>query len=424
MKYTVCLATQRSPALLFQTLDVEKVAALPELAKIFSNGYFVTQVGDKNPEARSWYGYHGNGRSEPPEKKFHVLVSTHLAQQEPDKAPLEGADLRFFIDGKPHALNLRQRYNQCLSLFKAVGCSHCPDRGMKCLSEGVGFELPQRLSPAHQEEDLWDHMRENFPKLGEFTLVKPGSTRTAAFSKAIRSYWEHDFDEIEKNAKKRSEASSDGAATKKFKKTQCVKCVIKDSCDRSKWCKGAYPPLEEIVEMSDRRLTEELRKSHWPEWQLWEVARHVGETAKHSRWNIILTGLTIQGSDGIHATVHRSKGSITQYGGLKTYEDIAKMFKLALTEDKVPGRRGPVKDRNLRAVLWLALKTGRGHQSYGWGHRRYITGVGCNDHKVSILWTNGKYLSSYATEIDKVSQVASHLSEGHLGDVDKVEVRP
>jgi len=422
MKYTVCLATARSPALLFQTLDVEKVAAMPELEKIFSNGYFVTQVGEKNPEARSWYGYHDHAA--PPEKKLHVLVSTHLSQQEPDKAPLEGADLRFFINGKPHTLNLRQRYNQCLSLFKAVGCAHCPDRGMKCLSEGVGFELPQRLSPAHQEEDLWDHLRENFPKLGEFTLVKPGSTRTAAFSKAIRSYWEHDFDEMEKNHKKRSEASIHAAETKKFKKTECVKCPIKDSCDRSRWCKGAYPPVEDIIEMSERRLTETLAKSAWPEWQLWEIARAMGETTKVSRWNVILTGLKLQGTDGIVATVHRSKRDISQFGMLKTYEDIAKAFKLALTEKEVPKTRGPLKDKKLRALLWLTLKTGRGRRRYGWGCSSSIVAVGCTGHSVTVKWTNGSWISSYNDdEITEVSQIASRLSDGELADIDKVEVR-
>lgn len=421
MRYTVCLARKdSSPALIFETLEVEKVAALSELQKIFSNGYFVTQVGEHDPD-RTWYGYHS--QTAPPEKKYYTLVSTHLALQEPDKAPLEGADLSFFINDTAHTLNLRQRYNQCLSLFKVVGCADCPDRGMKCLSEGVGFELPNQLSPAHQAEDLWDHMRENFPKLGEFTLVKPGSTRTESFSKSIRPYWQHDFDEMEKNTKQRSEASTQGAETKKFKKTQCSKCPIKDSCSQASHCKGAYPPESDIIDMSSRRLTAELKKSVWPEWQLWEIARHMGETAKHSRWNIILTGLTIQGSDGIHATVHRAKGSITQYNGLKTYEDIAATFKLAKTKKDVKARAGPVKDSNLRAILWLALKTGRGHQSYGWGCRRYITGVGCDDHKVSVLWTNGSYLSSYTTDINKVSQIAFQLSNGRLADIDKVEVR-
>jgi len=421
MKYTVCLATSRSPALLFQTLDVEKVAALPELEKIFSNGYFVTQVGERNPEARSWYN---RNEREPPEKKLHVLVSTHLKDQNPDEAPLEGADLRFFINGKPHALNLRTRYNQCLSLFKAVGCSHCPDRGMRCLSEGVGFELPQRLSPAHQEEDLWDHVRENFPKLGEFTLVKPGSTRTAAFSKAIRSYWEHDFEEMEKNHKKRSEASTQGAETKKFKKEQCGKCPIKSSCDRSRWCKGAYPPVEDIVEMSERRLTETLAKSPWPEWQLWEVARAMGATAKVSRWNVMLTGLKLQGTDGVVATVHRAKGDIQPFGMLKTYEDIAKAFDLALTEADVPAKRGPVKDKTTRALLWLTLKTGRGNKSYGWGCRSYITAVGCDNHSVRVKWTNGSYISDYYDDtLTEISQVASRLSDGQLADIDKEEVR-
>jgi hypothetical protein len=430
MRYTVCSATDNNssrwredsttPSLLFETLDVEKVAALPELAKIFSNGYFVSQVAGAQPRNSSWWG---NQKPTPPKMEF-VLVSTHLAEQLPDDAKIDTPDLQFFLEGKPYTLNLRQRYNRCLSLFKAVGCTHCPDKGMKCLSEGVGIELPARLSPAHEAEDLWEHVQEHYTKLGEFTLVKPGSTRTEAFSKAIRPYWEHDFDATEKNHKKRSEASTQGADTKRFKKTQCVKCPIKDSCDRASHCKGAYPPEASIIEEADRRLTAVMKASPWPEWQLWEIARHMGETAKVSRWNVVLTGLKLQGTDGVVATVHRAKGSITEFGMLKTYEDIAKAFGLALIEADVPAKRGPVKDPTLRALLWLTLKTGRGYQATGWGNRRYITAVGCNDRYVSVLWTNGNWISRYTSDLTKISQVASHLSDGRLGDVDKVEVRP
>jgi len=422
VNYTVCLAVGRSPGLLFQTLDVEKVAALPELATIFPKGYYVTQVGEKNPEARSWYSY--NNQEAPPETKHHVLVSTRIKAEEPDKATLEEAPIKVFFEGKPHSINLRQRYNQCLSLFKAVGCARCPDKGMACLSESVGVTLPAVLSPSHQEEDLWDHVRELHPKLGEFTLVKPGSTRTAAFSKAIRSYWEHDFDEMEKNHKKRSAAAKDAAETKKFKKTECAKCPIKDSCERASHCKGAFPPAEDIIKIGVRGLAEELKKSAWPEWQLWEVAHAMGATAKVSRWNVMLTGLKLQGADGIVATVHRSKRDIQPFGLLKTYEDLAKTFGLALRKKDVPSTRGPVKDKKLRALLWLTLKTGRGYRRYGWGCSAYIIAVGCTKHSVNVKWTNGSYITSYYdNELTEVSQIASKLSDGRIADINHIEVR-
>jgi hypothetical protein len=422
MNYTVCLALGRSPGLLFQTLDVEKVAALPELATIFPKGYFITQVGDKNPQARSWYGYHEH--KAPPEKKHNVLVSTRINDEEPDQATLEDAPIKVFFEGKPYSIDLRQRYNQCLSFFKTVGCAKCPDKGMTCLSESVGVTLPAVLSPSHQEEDLWDHVREHHPKLGEFTLVKPGSTRTAAFSKTIRAYWEHDFDEMEKNFKKRSKAAKDAGETRAFKKTQCVKCPIKDSCDRAAYCKGAFPPTQDIIAMSSRRLAEAFKKSEWPEWQLWEVARAMGTRAKVSRWNIMLTGLKLQGTDGIVATVHRAKRDIQPFGVLKTYEELAKTFGLAMKKKDVPASRGPAKDKKIRALLWLTLKTGRGRKSYGWGCSSYITAVGCDGRGVTVKWTNGSYISDYYDDtITEVSQIASRLSDGQLADVDKIEVR-
>jgi hypothetical protein len=422
MNYTVCLALGRSPGLLFQTLDVEKVAALPELATIFPKGYYITQVGDKNPDARSWYGYHDH--KPPPENKYHVLVSTRIKAEEPDQATLEDAPIKVFFEGKPHSINLRQRFNECLSLFKAVGCARCPDKGMTCLSESVGVTLPAVLSPSHQEEDLWDHVREHHPKLGEFTLVKPGSTRTAAFSKAIRSYWEHDFDEMEKNHKKRSEAAQQAVETKKFKQTQCSKCPIKDSCDRARWCKGAFPPAKDIIKEASQQLTAALKSSPWPEWQLWEVARAMGTRAKVSRWNVMLTGLKLQGTDGIVATVHRAKRDIQPFGKLKTYEELAKTFGLAMTKKEVPASRGPVKDKKLRALLWLTLKTGRGRRRYGWGCSSYITAVGIDGRGVGVKWTNGSYISDYNDDhITEVSQIASRLSDGQLADVRHIEVR-
>jgi len=236
----------------------------------------------------------------------------------------------------------------------------------------------------------------------------------------IRPYWEHDFNEVEANHKKRSEASTQGAETKKFKKTQCSKCPVKDSCDRSRWCKGAYPPAADIITQMDAELTAALASASWPEWQLWEVLRGCGEKAKHSRWQVCLTGLKLQGTDGLRATVHRAKGSITEYGNLKTYEDIAKVFGLALTEDKA---RGAVKEPEIRAILWMALNSHRAHQTYGWGCRRYVCGVGVARNHVMLEWTNGKYMSWGGSELHHIADVAKYLTPGSLAGVDHIEVR-
>ena len=94
-----------------------------------------------------------------------------------------------------------------------------------------------------------------------------------------------------------------------------------------------------------------------------------------------------------------------------------------LTEEDVPERRGPVTDKKLRALLWLTLKTGRGDKRRGWGSSMSIVAVGCNHQYVSVLWTNGSYLSSHSTDLKEISHIASQLSDGQLGDIDHVAVR-
>lgn len=422
MKYTVCLDAQRSkrPALLFDSLELERISKDTALSAFYPTGYFVRGVGMADPRAFRWYG---QGRPQL-KKPTHTLVSSILESPLPDEATIETPELRFFKNGVEHTINLRTRYNQCLSLFKAVGCEHCPEKGVACLSQAAGFQVPTHLETALDAEDLLERLIQNKTNIGGHEFVHPSKTRTHEFSSKLRVWWEHDFDSIEQNAKDLSKRATNAAETRKFKKTQCVKCPIKDSCTRASWCKGAFPPVEDIIEMSDRRLTEALKKSAWPEWQLWEVARFMGETAKVSRWNVMLTGLKLQGTDGIVATVHRSKTSIEPFGKLKTYEDLATAFGMAATEDEVPKTRGPITNKKLRALLWLTLKTGRGSQRYGWGMNREIVAVGCSNRSVNVKWTNGSYLSSYNDdEITEVSHIAAKLSDGRLADIDQVEVR-
>jgi hypothetical protein len=420
MKYTVCLDAHRSnrPALLFQSLEREAIAKDPGIIAFFPNGYFLRAVNGR-AGIPSYYGRPAQPAVPPGE----TLVSSVLDADLPDEATIETVPIRFFKNGIEYTINLRDRYNQCLSLFKAVGCRVCPERGAVCLSQASGT-IPAYTDVPLDAETMLEGLTGSKLVIAGHEFVHPTSTRTEEFSKKLRRYNEHDFDAVADNDKKRSERATDAAETKKFKKTQCVKCVIKNSCDRSKWCKGAYPPEQDIIVQSEARLTAALKKSAWPEWQLWEVARHMSDTAKHSRWQIVLTGLKLQGADGLVATVHRAKGSITEYGKIKTYEEIAKVFNLALTEeDALAAKRGPVTDPKLRAVLWLTLTTSHARRGGGWGgSRQYITGVGCNDLYVTAQWTNGTYVGSVC-DLKEVADIASKLSDGYVGDVEKIEVR-
>lgn len=421
MRYTVCHDERKGLALLFETTDTDEVKQLPELASLFPKGYFVRAVDRANPNRY----YNSWSRQTPPadKKPDMVMVSATLIEQEPDRAKPD-EKLAFMFEGKPYEVRLRARYNACLSLFKATGCSTCPDRGIVCLSEAAGFSVPSAFSqPVENDEEFLERVEKQYPKLGDFEFTSPISTKTRSFAERFRKYWEHNFEEIEQNAKDMSNRATQAAETRKFKQINCKICPINDSCDRARHCSGPYPKEDVIIKQCNEELADALKSSEWPEWQLWEMARSMGETAKHSRWNIILTGLKLQGGK-IVGTVHRAKGSIEEYGKLKTYEDIAKVFKLALTEKDVDQvKRGPLKDPTLRAILWLTLNSSRAHQSYGWGQRRYVCGIGVTNSHIEVEWTNGSYLSYGGSQLEKISHVASKLTDGHLGNIDHIRVR-
>jgi hypothetical protein len=420
--YTLCHDFNKDIALLFESKSVDEVGAIPELEKIFPTGYSVRGVGKNNPSR--WEHSVWKSLAVPNEGAERVLVSATPLENEPDKAKIDDRPLVFYFGGKRYDVSLRERYNACLSLFKAFGCNTCPDHGLKCLGQAGGFEIPDRFYDSQEEELVLDTLEKHHQTMGGFEFVHPSATRVKnEFTSTFRKYWEHSFEFIDQNASELSDRAEKAAASRRFKKEQCSKCVIKTSCEAYRHCKGAYPPVEDIIKQSIEEFQVVLAKSAWPEWQLWEIARNMGASAKHSRWNIFLAGLTMHGSSDIVPSVKRAKLEIKEYGGVRTYAEIAEAFGLAKTaEDAVGDHHGPITDPGLRATFWLALNTRNAYHRYGWGSSEHMAGLGITNRHVTVRWTNGKQLRGWA-DLTSVADVAKHLSYGRLAHIQKIETR-
>lgn len=419
-RYTYCYDVNKDSGLLFESTNTDEIGAIKELQEIFPKGYSVRLVSRKKESM--WNAYENTKNINAPikaEDAKATLVSESPFAKEPDQARMGDKPTEFYFEGKKYIVSLRQRYDDCLSLFKAVGCRSCPDRGLKCLGEGAGFTPPDRFYDPKDDEVTLELLEKQYAKLGGFEFVSPSATRVKnEFASKFRHYWEHSFEMIDQNAEELSERAEKAAESRAFKRNQCSKCVISNSCEAFRHCKGPYPDLQQIIEQSCAEFYTALDKSAWPQWQLWEIGRNMGLTAKHSRWHVMLAGLTLQGNQGIVPKVTRAKLDISDYK-LATYEEIAKVFDLAKTEeDSVP----PVTDPELIATLWLALNSHNAHKKYGWGSYRHVCGIGINAAHVSIQWTNGKYLHG-VDEIEKVADIAKRLTYGRLGDIEKLAVR-
>lgn len=403
MFYTVCYAQKRSKrgALLFATNDTGEIAKDPALANLFPQGYIV--VGQKD----------------------NTLITTLLDTTPPDEATPETPKVVIYREGKRLTVDLRTRYNNCLSLFKATGCSRCPARGADCLSEEINEPLPPHLGAEVNGEELFETLSRTKPSIANHIFVPPARTRHSVrypFVARLRPPEEHDFSLVAANTKSLSERSISAADTLKFKRTECVKCPISADCTAWRYCEGPYPTEKEIIEECNAKLAVELKASSYPEWQIWEMARVIGVRTKHSRWQIVATGVSLQGTQGFVPSVYRAKTRITKYSGLSGYEEIAEAFSLAKEEKDAAGS---VTDPLLRAVWWLALKgigaysRGRG----GWyGGQDKVLGVGIDAKEVTALWGRDRYLVGKGS-LHTINDVAANLTHQRLEGFEKQHVR-
>lgn len=404
MNFTVGFDDGSTAALLFEGADLAAINDIAELGTLFPAGYTV----HKEIAGPAHFRY---GEKSPVDPVYITIVSGKEFTQRPDLAGLDSRPIEFWYNKKQYTLNLRERFNNCLSLFKNMSCGRCPERGLSCFSEDLKFEIIKTRNN-YDIEELDTLVKDK--TIGTYEYVSPSHTRRKTFAKRYRRYDEHRFADVEANIKDGSRIAYRSAETRGFKRTQCNKCVISDNCTNARHCKGAYPPELEIIEQCNAELGLALKNSDLPEWQIWELAHKVDLHAKHSRWNIVLCGPQLKNGKFV-PKVRRALCSIDEYRNIETYDEIADVFDLSRTEADT---KHPLVDKKMRAIWWLALNALPNSDRYG---RFDAIGCGFQLDQVFIRWAHRRYLgnSDGLTEIDHIPR----LIKNRLSVVDKIPVR-
>lgn len=291
--------------------DVKSLLRDPVVEKFFPNGYFVLPADND-------------------EMDLIITASTGFAVL-PDKAQPETPLLRIVDDDVIHEVDLRQRYNNCRSLVKAMGCEYCPDKGIQCFKRDLG---PAQAALGAEfgdqpDDDLAKELLENRKtKIGPFTYVSPKLTipEGHVFVPSFRHYEDHDFSRIDENSEIISKASKKAADGQQFKKKQCVKCPIQRACSSYRSCKGPYPPSEEMVKQILAEWEPKLKDGPFEPWQFWAIARGGGSYGKWQRKEVVLTGLNHHHREGWRAEIWRSKCDVSHLTNFTDYAKLREVF--------------------------------------------------------------------------------------------------
>ena len=140
---------------------------------------------------------------------FFILSRETWLLPLPDHATLDTPSAAMYVHGVRREYNLKQRYADCRSLFKAVGCAKCPDNGDTCRARQI--EEAYVKDPENHGIDKTD-FKHKVTKIGDFTFASPVMTHTCGrrggfFQKAYRSIKQHDFKQIDYWTELRSDAA-------------------------------------------------------------------------------------------------------------------------------------------------------------------------------------------------------------------------
>lgn len=337
--------------------DVKALVADPLMAEFFPDGYYVLPA--------------DNGSD------LIVTASTSFTVL-PDRATPETPLLRIINDDEIYSVDLRQRYNNCRSLVKAVGCTHCPDQGVKCFKRDLSPEqVAYGTEFLYQPDDelAKELLKSRKTKIGPFTYVSPKLTipENHVFVPSFRHYEDHDFGMIEENSESISEARKKAADGQQFKKKQCSKCPIRKACDSYRTCAGPYPPQEEMAQQILAEWESKLKDGPFEPWQFWVIARAGGREGKYLRKQVILQGLE-HTSRGWRANVWRAKCDIRLLTSFTDYKDLQAVFNLP-DEDTVkrdaPYWGRPESDQAVALYLLLTETDRSLRRGGGWGGDRY-----------------------------------------------------
>lgn len=330
----------------------------------------------------------------------------------PDQAELDAPTLKILTDNNLTELDLRQRYNNCRSLIKAVGCKECPEKGLVCLSRGVPGNISSPMVSVEdaEETEFKDVLKNRETKVGAFTYISPTLTipDDHHFVPSLRHYEDHDFSNIDTNSEKISKRNKKTAADRKFKKENCSVCPLQKACCAHRNCVGPYPLSDEITRMTLEKWRTRLEEpAPFKPWQFWALARLGGtpgtyRKTSNSRYSVALHGLTHTPRDGWHVVLWRSKSDIGHLTSIQDYGTLQGIFEGALPEteeDAVSrGLSRPSNDQSVALYLMLTDHERSLRHKGGWGGDYYgILYKALSESGVRIRFTGPRYVRYSAT---------------------------
>lgn len=340
----------------------------------------------------------------------------------PDKATIETPKLRIVYDDVIQDVDLRQRYNSCKSLIKAIGCESCDERGVPCLKRAVGDDVPTQFNQSKDEDDVKELFKNRVTKAGPFTYISPRLTipEKHYFVPSLRHYEDHDFGMIQTNGEKIGANNTGRAEYLRFKKQQCSKCPLQKSCGAYRHCVGPYPSEEE---MAKQIIANNLNRfgDGFNEWQFWAVARSGNFRSRYNRYEITIHGMerSYRGmSPAWRAVIFRTKTRIRRVTEIDNYEELRRLFPELPDEEtakRLPYHWGRP-ENDVASALYLRLtefsESARSF-SAGWGRISYgILSKRLNNDHVRVRYCGPRYerhdsnMDSFAKFFDEIS---SHI---------------
>jgi len=327
----------------------------------------------------------------------------------PDTAPLDVSPVLLCRkDGPPIKIDTRRLFDTCSSLFRAIGCTNCPDKETACISRVYSETQPyfNELNSKTDFSDLRETFKNRQTKLAGFMYISPMLTRVSAsydhFAPYQRSWGDHDFKQVKSWSKQRSKANEVGAERRQFKKTQCITCPLRLHCQyscRSRYCTGAFPSEPAIDAQLLEVYTRFAHSTKLKSWQFNVIAQMAGAEGIIGRRHCILDGF-VRRADMLVIQAHRNKtdAQLVQEWRpiLRDYESVAAYFELPKTEDEAKAQLHDVTD--CAKALWAASldSTHVARQSAGWGYCKDYIGyrklrphnleIGVRDSKT--VWTD------------------------------------
>ncbi len=341
--------------------DVTAMYADPLTQKLFPGGYYVLP-------------------SDASDGDRILTASTEYAGL-PDQAKPDDGLVQIVTEDHLHSLNLRQRYNHCLSLVKAVGCAQCPDAGITCLRREVAT-VEEITGQTNVDSDTCRDLFENrVTKVGPFTYISPKLTipEDHLFVPSMRHYADHDFGRIEDNSKQISDMNKQTAVNRKFKKEQCSRCPLNGPCSSFRSCRGPYPDAEMMAATLVAGLDEQIAEGPFEPWQFWALARCGGaegtyRVSRYRRYAVVLHGLKNTYRNWT-AVMYRDKCELVELSRSDDYETLRAVFPSLPDKEKALAYPDAYSrpENNVAVALYLKLL---GH-SYserhkgGWGGCNY-----------------------------------------------------